>query len=188
MVDLLSALMGIFFRFRLFGVALTAEIEAMFMQIGVPENDQKFLRFLWRDRVNDEIEVYQYTSHIFGATSSPTVAKFSVQQGARDNRLQFPLTFETVFDSFFVDDFLKTFLSPKNSFSVALQVKQMLDSCGFNLTKFITNDRDTFDQLSKHAAFDKPNFNDVTETSASLVKHELFNWKFVVRSQLTLVC
>ena len=163
--DFLSNLIGIFLRFRLFRVALTADIEAMFMQIGVPENEQKFLRFLWRDGINDEIEVYQYTRHIFGGTSSPTVANFSVQQGARDNRLQFPLAFETVFDSFYVDDFLKSFLSPENAFSVALQVKQKLDSCGFNLTKFMTNDEETFNRLSKNVSFDKPNFNDMSETS-----------------------
>ena len=163
--DFLSDLIGIFLQFRLFRVALTADIEAMFMQIGVPENEQKFLRFLWRDGINDEIEVYQYTRHIFGGTSSPTVANFSVQQGARDNRLQFPLAFETVFDSFYVDDFLKSFLSPENAFSVALQVKQKLDSCGFNLTKFMTNDEETFNRLSKNVSFDKPNFNDMSETS-----------------------
>ena len=79
--------------------------------------------------------------------------------------MQFPLPFETVFDSFYVDDFLKSFLSPKNAFSVALQVKQMLDSCGFNLTKFNTNDEESFNRLSKNVSFDKPNFNDMSETS-----------------------
>ena len=87
--DLLSDMIGIVLRFRLFCVALTADIEAMFMQIEVPANEQKYLRFLWRDNSNDEIQVLQYTRHIFGATSSPTVANFTVQQAARDNRIDF---------------------------------------------------------------------------------------------------
>ena len=41
----------------------------------------------------------------------------------------------------------------------------MLDSCGFNLTKFITNDEETFNQLSKNVSFDKPNFNNMSEIS-----------------------
>ena len=109
----MSDLIGSFLRFRLFRVALIADIDPKFLQIGVPENEQNVLGFLWRDWINDEIEVYQFTRHIFCASLSPTVANFSVQQGARDNRLQFPLAFETVFDSLYVDDFLKSFLCPK---------------------------------------------------------------------------
>ena len=163
--DLLSDLIGIFLRFRLFLVAITADIEAMFMQIEVPEKEQNFLRFLWREEVNENLEVYQYTRHIFGATSSPTVANFCVQQCARDNRLQFPLAFEAVFDSFYVDDFLKSFVCSENAASVTLQVKQMLDQCGFNLTKFMTNDFETFQQMSKVVPFEKSSFDQLTETS-----------------------
>ena len=44
--DLLSDLIGLLFRFRLFKIGLFADIEAMFMQVEVPEYEQRFLRFL----------------------------------------------------------------------------------------------------------------------------------------------
>ena len=81
--DNLLDLIGIFLRFRLFRVASIAGIEAMFMQIGAPENEQQFLCFMWRDRVNDDIEVYQYTRHIFGATSSRAVANLVFNKGQK---------------------------------------------------------------------------------------------------------
>ena len=101
----------------------------------------------------------------FNLIIDPTVANFSGQQEARDNRLQFPLAFETVFDSYYVDDILKSFFSPENAFTVALQVKQILENCGFNLTKFITNDVETFNRLSKNVSFDISNFNEMSEIS-----------------------
>ena len=82
--DLLSDLIGIVIRLRLFKIGLSAEIEAMFMQVEVPEHEQRFLRFLWREGPSSEIETFQYTRHIFGAKSSPTCANFVVQQTARD--------------------------------------------------------------------------------------------------------
>ena len=37
------------------------------MQVEVPEHEQRFLRFLWREGPSSEIETFQYTRHIFGA-------------------------------------------------------------------------------------------------------------------------
>ena len=44
--DLLADLIGILVRFRLYPAAICVDIEAMFMQVEVPEIEQKFLRFL----------------------------------------------------------------------------------------------------------------------------------------------
>ena len=44
--DLLCNLHGLFLRFRLYSVAITADIEAMFMQIGIQPQDKDYLRFL----------------------------------------------------------------------------------------------------------------------------------------------
>ena len=76
--DLLSDLIGILIRFRLFQIGLSADIEAKFMQVVVPEHEQRFLRFVWREGQSSEIETFQYTRHIFRAKSSPICANFVV--------------------------------------------------------------------------------------------------------------
>ena len=65
--DLLQSLIGVLFRFREKPNAISADIEAMFLQVEVPEGDQRCLRLLWRDHNNAPISFYQYTRHIFGA-------------------------------------------------------------------------------------------------------------------------
>ena len=65
--DLLHNLMGIVFRFREHQIALSADLEAMFHQVAVPNNDSRCLRLLWREDPEQKIEVYEYTRHVFRA-------------------------------------------------------------------------------------------------------------------------
>ena len=116
--DLLCDLIGILIRFRLFRIAVCEDIEAIFMQVEVPVHEQNFLRILWREGISDEIEIFQYTRHIFGAKSSPTCANFAVQKVASVNKDDFPQAAEPVFDSFYVDNFLKSFASAGKAIEV----------------------------------------------------------------------
>ena len=81
--DLLSNLTGVILRFRENKIALSADIEKLFIQVKVAPEDRKFLRFLWKN--DGRIETYDYTSHIFGATDSPCIASYALQKTARDN-------------------------------------------------------------------------------------------------------
>ena len=58
--DLHRNLTGVILRFREDNIALSADIEQMFMQFKVTPEDQKFLRFFW---INDgRVDTYEYTS------------------------------------------------------------------------------------------------------------------------------
>ena len=60
--DFLSNLTVVILRFRENKIALSADIEQMFMQVKVAPEDRKFLSFLWNN--DGRIETYEYTSHI----------------------------------------------------------------------------------------------------------------------------
>ena len=70
--DLLQRLIHTLIRFRQYQYAVSADIEGMFLQVGVLPQDQPCLRFLWREDPSTDVMVYQYTRHIFGAKDSPT--------------------------------------------------------------------------------------------------------------------
>ena len=88
--DLLQNLIGIVFRFREHEIAMTADIESMFLQVAVPKEECKSLRFLWRDEPSDTVGIYEYTRHVFGAKKSPFCANYGFQQSGRDNKVEFP--------------------------------------------------------------------------------------------------
>ena len=53
--DLWHSLIGIFFRQH--QIALSADIEAMFLQVAVPSNQHRWLQFLWREDPEQKKEV-----------------------------------------------------------------------------------------------------------------------------------
>ena len=109
--DLTNSLVGVLTRFRKGPVALMADIESMFLQVRVPLEDANAIRFLWwpNGDLQSEPEEYQMLVHLFGATSSPSCASFTLRQTAEDNKNDLdPVTVETVQRSFYVDDCLKS--------------------------------------------------------------------------------
>ena len=58
--DLLNSLVGILIRFRQESIAMSADIEAMFNQVAVTEEDQSVMRFVWRRTPENKVDVYQY--------------------------------------------------------------------------------------------------------------------------------
>ena len=67
-------IMDIMLRFRVYKVALTADIEKAFLMIKVADEDRDALRFLWLEDVGSEIprvNVFRFTRVVFGVASSP---------------------------------------------------------------------------------------------------------------------
>ncbi len=63
-------------RFRVHATAVTADIEAAFLQIGIREDDRDFLRFLWFDDISKDkpsIVQYRFCRLVFGLTCSPAI-------------------------------------------------------------------------------------------------------------------
>ncbi|XP_075264692.1 uncharacterized protein LOC142356781 [Convolutriloba macropyga] len=135
--DLLCNLHGLLLRFRQYKVAVTADIEAMFMQVGIREEDQDALRFLWSD--NDQERKSKYQRRIFGATCSPACAIFVLQKCANDNRQEHPKIFDSITKQFYMDDFIQTFSTEEEASNTATKLKHVLKTGGFNLTKFLSN-------------------------------------------------
>ena len=88
--DLLNNLAGIFIKFRTGKIDVMQDIEQMFHQVGVCEEDRDHLRFLCRDldetkRPNE----YKVTAHVFGAVDSPYCANYALQSAARNQQGKF---------------------------------------------------------------------------------------------------
>ena len=66
--DLTSQIVGILLRFREEQIAVTGDIEAMYHQMKVPENQRCFLQFLWwKDSNSSKVIVdHEMTTHVFG--------------------------------------------------------------------------------------------------------------------------
>ena len=73
---------------------------------------------------------------LFGATSSPSCAAFSLRQTSQDYRSEFdPDISNVVHHNFYVDDCLRSVSSVEESVKIVTQLPQLLQKGGFHLTK-----------------------------------------------------
>ena len=79
--DINNGLLEVLLRFRVYEHAMAADIEAMYLQVGVPSRDRNALRFLWYDNVGqyayESLVIY---SVVFGvAESSRSILSLNTQ-------------------------------------------------------------------------------------------------------------
>lgn len=80
--------------------------------------------------------------HLFGATSSPSCARFNLKRTASDNEGEFdPETIQTVNRNFYVEDCLKSVSTTEKAVRLSGQLRELLLRGGFRLTKWLSNDR-----------------------------------------------
>ena len=145
--DLLQNLIYVLLRFRQHPYAVSADIEGMFLQVGVLPSDQPSLRFLWREDPTTNVVVYQYTRHIFGAKDSPTCANYALQRTARDNAKFYPEAATAVLENFYMDDYLDSVESPEKAINRSKELVHLLHLGGFKLTKFVSNVQNLADRI-----------------------------------------
>ena len=73
----LEDLSGLIMRFRVKGIALTADIEKAFLQVGLNEADKDVARYAWvkdikKPVVDSNLQVYRFTRIPFGIILTPS--------------------------------------------------------------------------------------------------------------------
>ena len=142
--DMTNTLVGVLLRFREEPVALMADIESMFYQVKVPEHDADLLRFLWwpNGKLTEPVEEFRMAVHLFGATSSPSVASYALRRTAEDHRdVASPEAVQTVLRNFYVDDCLKSLATEDDAVTLAKDLRTLCASGGFTLAKWMSNSR-----------------------------------------------
>ncbi|KAK3752530.1 hypothetical protein QZH41_005142 [Actinostola sp. cb2023] len=148
--NLTNSLVGVLTRFRQNPIAFMADIEAMFHQVRIPENQYDFLRFLWwpDGNLDAELQEYQMTVHLFGAVSSPSSANYALRKICDDNESEYDSEVtDTIKRNFYVDDCLRSVKTKATAIELVNDIRQACAQGGFNLTKFICNDRDVLESI-----------------------------------------
>ena len=80
--------------------------------------------------------------HLFGASSSPSVANFCLKKTASIYGTEFdPDVVQTVERNMYVDDQMKSVDTPTTAVRLSTQLRELLAKGGFRLTKWLSNDR-----------------------------------------------
>ena len=117
-------MLEIILRFRKRPVAVLADIEGMFMQVAISDEDQSALRFLWLE--DGIVRQYQYARLIFGATCSPCCAIFALHRCAADLSDRVPDVYEAVLNNVYMDDFIMSFAIAEAARRLASNLRTVL--------------------------------------------------------------
>ncbi|XP_053686345.1 uncharacterized protein LOC128735887 [Sabethes cyaneus] len=157
--DQLTLLPAVLFRFRMFCIAVSADIEQMFHQLFIRPADRNSQRFLWCDQPGGEVETYLMNVATFGATCSPASAQFVKNLNAKEHIQQYPRAVEGILKSHYVDDFLDSFGSESEAEKVSAEVRLVHKNGGFHLRNWRSNSKRVLTGLGESAEGDSKNLN-----------------------------
>lgn len=148
--DLLASLQAILFQFRERSVAICGDIEQMFHQVFMREEDRHVQRFLWRNcDANQEPDVYLMNVMIFGASCAPSISQYVKNTNSSKYESEFPQAVSAIKNNHYVDDFLYSADTVEKAIIIAKEVKYIQMQAGFNLRNWVSNKIEVVNQIEK---------------------------------------
>ncbi|KAF4514212.1 UNVERIFIED_CONTAM: hypothetical protein B566_EDAN019445, partial [Ephemera danica] len=145
-----TSLVEVLLRFRTERVAVSADVEEMFLQVSIPVCDRNMFRVLWwptRDLTADPVE-YQLTVHPFGARSSPFCAAYALQRTADKFQTKYTESICNVIrNNFYVDDCLVSVPNVMEAKGIVNDITELLSRGGFRLRKWVSNNREVLKSI-----------------------------------------
>ena len=166
-------IMDILLRVRTSRIALTADIERAFLQIGIDERDQDSLRFLWYDDVTKpepKIRTLKFTRVVFGLSSSPFLLNATVRHHLNKYTSTHPDLVKRISESMYVDDIVSGADTMDDAVKMFRESKALLKEGGFNLRKFNTNSAELRELILKEENCVHPSPTSKSHTYESYTK------------------
>ena len=140
--SLIHKVFDVMCRMRIGRYAFTCDVQAMYLNVRVAEEDRKFLGMFFRENSQAPLQVVQFASHPFGLASSPYVAMRTVARHAQLNEDIFPLAAEAVHHSVIVDDFIVAGDDKEQLTATLNQLKALLTNIGMDVHKVAASHED----------------------------------------------
>ncbi|MGD0638940.1 MAG: hypothetical protein ABSA72_12970, partial [Nitrososphaerales archaeon] len=136
---MINNILDVFQEFRRFAVAVTADLEQMFLQILLAPEDRKFHRFILRRPGEEHLREYEFLVHSFGNASSPCVAIYAIKSYAAQKKDQYPLAWKIIEKASLVDDHLFSLETDTEAAEAIRQLRAIYKEINFHLAKFSSN-------------------------------------------------
>ncbi|KAK2577714.1 hypothetical protein KPH14_000812, partial [Odynerus spinipes] len=133
-------LISIILKWRIHRYVFSADIEKMYRQIRVHDDDAEYQRIVWRDEPSAPPRDFKLTTVTYGTAAGPYLALRTLQQLASDEESKFPLGAAALREDFYVDDLLAGAGDLNSALARQREISQLQEAGGFRLRKWISND------------------------------------------------
>ncbi|XP_069965822.1 uncharacterized protein [Bactrocera oleae] len=139
---------------RMFRIVFNADIQKMYRQILVESKHTPFQRILYRRSPNDPIEDFELQTVTFGINCAPYLAIRTLLKLADDVQETHPLAAEILRNGMYVDDVLAGAHDVANAKMARNELTSSLESAGFALRKWTSNDPKVLSGISQEHLLD----------------------------------
>ncbi|XP_075170155.1 uncharacterized protein LOC142242472, partial [Haematobia irritans] len=161
-----SDMMTLILNWRLYKYVFSGDIEKMYRQIRVHEEDTPFQRILFRPTPVCPVKDYALTTVTFGVSSAPYLAIRTLIQLARDSMSEFPQAASILMKETYVDDILSGGHDLSSTRASLFQLIALLKTASFPLKKITSNSPDILASIPTENLLDS-NFLKFQETSST---------------------
>jgi hypothetical protein len=132
-------LFNILLRFRQHQFVIKADIEKMYRQVLIEDNQKQYQKIFWRSDVSQPVKVYKLNTVTYGTSSAPFLAIRSLNQVALDHFQNDPVISNIINNDFYVDDLLTGAETIDSVVQIRNKLTAVLATVGFNLRKWTSN-------------------------------------------------
>ncbi|XP_076284633.1 uncharacterized protein LOC143211095 [Lasioglossum baleicum] len=132
-------LADVILRWRRFRFAFSADVEKMYRQIRVHNDDQIFQRILWRRDPSLPVQEHALTTVTYGLACAPFLAIRCMHQLTNDEGDKFPLARDILLQETYVDDVLSGANCVQSAQEKIRHLQRLLGAGGFILKKWVAN-------------------------------------------------
>ena len=138
---ILEDLCGLLLRFRLHKVALVADVEKAFLQVGLQPDDRDVTRFLWlkdpsKPTLEKYVQVLRVTRVPFGMISSPFLFAATIKHHL--TKAASPIAHQ-IADNMYVDNMITGVETSRQADELYKEAKTLFQSASMNLREWASN-------------------------------------------------
>lgn len=129
----------VFFNWRKYQYALTADIAKMYRMFWIDEKHRDYQKVLWRFKKEDPISEYCLATVTFGTSSAPFQAIRALHYIAEREGSKYPLGCRALLSEFYVDDFISGSHSIPEAIRKQTELREVLSQYGLIIRKWSSN-------------------------------------------------
>ncbi|XP_035232906.1 uncharacterized protein LOC118204716 [Stegodyphus dumicola] len=143
----------ILLNFRFPEIVFSADIEKMYRQVLVSDEDRNYQQILWRFNPNEEIRTYKLNTVTYGLAPASFLATRCIKQIALDYSQNSAVS-HTLLHDVYMDDLLSGSSTDSDAISLCKEITNILQTHGFHLRKWNSNSNAFLAEFQEHCSTD----------------------------------